>query len=933
MQHYTGVSELTKEQYSIVIDPQRDQNLTPEARKTLKAANYLLPHEDTAQEGFARAAIAYASNQDHAQRLYDYVSKCWFMFATPVLGSAGNTKGSPISCYLSSVADSRQSIADSWTETMWLSTEGGGVGQDWSAIRSVGTATSRGTYTPGVIPFLKAVDSITLASIQGGHRRGATAIYMDVSHPEIEEFIVSRNPQGGDQGRKLMNIHIAVNIPDSFMHAVMSDGSWELIDPHTKEVKNTVSARALWLKILETRMQRGEPYIHFTDTSNKFLPQPLKDKGLKINGSNLCVSGETLLLTHNGYQPIGTLEGLNLDVWNGNEWSNVTIAKTGVSKSLMRVTLKDGTEIECTPEHVFLKGDNGDRIAAKDLAVGDVLSVPKSLPTIATNKQWEMGMDPYSYGFYCGDGTEHSLEAVEKGNTQRSVLCAPKQACFPYLCGEIVENDPSTYTWWHPAVPKYEVPMYAHPKDKLNFLAGLLDADGCVENGDRGEGNLALKSVNKDFIHKVKLLLQTLGVDASLTMIRPAGVTQIKGDIVNARDLWRLRIPTQSVKTLAALGLVTRRLDLSRTSILVRKPRIKPPVVAKIEYGVRIADTYCAHEPKNNTLMFNGVLTGNCNEIFLPTSEDRTAVCCLSSVNLEFFDDWSKDPMFIGDLVEMLDNVLDVFLIKAPDVLHKAKNSARSERSIGLGAMGFHLYLQRKGIPFEGVMASSANRRMFEHIKKEAVARSKLLAETKGEAPDMAGTDMRNAHLLAIAPNASSSDLCGSSPGIEPYQANIVVRKTGSGSFVVKNKALDALLFSKYNLSTDERERVWDQILRDDGSVQNLEFLDQNDKDVYKTAFELDQNWIIEHASVRQQFICQGQSVNIFLRPGASASIVHKLHKDAWQKGLKGLYYLRSRNEGKAFDSKKHVDNTPSLMVDNSVTLDTGDAGCLSCEG
>ncbi len=744
MRHYTNTSEYTGQQYTIVIDPSFDNNLTPEARKTLKAANYLLPHEESPQEAFARASIAYASDQEHAQRLYDYVSKCWFMFATPVLGSAGNPRGAPISCYLLNVSDSRESIADSWTETMWLSTEGGGVGQDWSQVRSVGTATSRGTYTPGVIPFLKAVDSITLASIQGGHRRGATAIYLDVSHPEIEEFIVSRNPQGGDQSRKLMNIHTAVNIPDAFMEAVMADSTWDLVDPHTKQVKNALSARALWLKILETRMQRGEPYLHFTDTSNRHLPQPLKDKGLRIHGSNLCVAPETLVKTSSGDIPIKLLCDQKVRVWNGEEFSEVIVRKTGQDVPVITIFFSCGSRIRCTPYHKFYLHD-GTVVEARDLLAG------------------------------------HELE--------------------PFESPELI---------------------------------------GCPQ--------------------KVYVV-----------------------DVVDAGET---------------------------------------------------SDTYCFTEPKRNRGMFNGILTGNCNEIFLPTSEDRTAVCCLSSVNLEYFDAWFKNDKFIGDLVEMLDNVLDVFLKKAPDVLHKAKNSARSERSIGLGAMGFHLYLQKNGIPFEGVMASSANRRIFNHIKTAALSHSQTLAAFRGEAPDMRGTGLRNAHLLAIAPNASSSDLCGSSPGIEPFQANIVVRKTGSGAFVVKNKALDKLLVSKYDKSDPkELEAVWDSILRNDGSVQHLDFLDPLDKDVFKTAFELDQSWIVEHASVRQMFICQGQSVNLFLRPGAPASLVHKLHKDAWQKGLKGLYYLRSKNEGKAFDTKKSVDNPPASVVSPLVDLDTSDAGCLSCEG
>lgn len=412
-QNYTGVSEYLNDVISINIDFDRDSNLSTAGKVTLKEGGYMTANETSPQQAFARASIAYASNKEHAQRLYDYASKCWFMFATPVLSSAANPRGLPISCFLADVDDSREGIGEHWKDILWLSTEGGGVGANWSKVRSIGTSTSRGVRTPGVMPFLHAVDAITLASIQGGVRRGATAVYLDVSHPEIMEFIEGKRVTGGDSNRKITNIHPAVNVTDNFMEAVVKGDMWKLIDPHSKEVKEVLPARQVWEKILAMRVETGHPYLHFIDTANRALPQALKDKGLKINSSNLCC------------------------------------------------------------------------------------------------------------------------------------------------------------------------------------------------------------------------------------------------------------------------------------------------------------------------------------EIELPTAPDRTAVCCLSSVNLEFFDDWKDDPLFVQDIVEMLDNVLTVFINKAPPELSKAVLSAKSERSIGLGAMGFHLYLQLKGVPFESVMASSINRVIFTKLKTLSDEASIKLGSERGEAPDL----------------------------------------------------------------------------------------------------------------------------------------------------------------------------------------------------
>ena len=584
-----------------MINKDRDELLTDFGKTTLKD-RYLLPEEDSPQEAFMRAAKAYSDNDEMAQRIYDYASKQWFMFSTPILSNGGTKRGMPISCFLNYVGDSREGITGHYTENAWLTSIGGGIGGYWGDIRSDGTSTSGGSQSSGSIPFLHVVDSEIMAFSQGKTRRGSYAAYMDVSHPEILEFLDIRKPSGGDIHRKCLNLHHGVNISNKFMELIERciaeptyDDTWNLIDPHTKETVRTVSARDLWLKILENRVATGEPYMCFIDHINDALPETQKKLGLKVNHSNLCT------------------------------------------------------------------------------------------------------------------------------------------------------------------------------------------------------------------------------------------------------------------------------------------------------------------------------------EITLPTAEDRTAVCCLSSVNLETYDEWKNDKLFIGDLVRFLDNVLTSFIETAPEHVFRAKFSATQERSIGLGAMGFHAYLQKCGIPFESALAKAKNLNIFKYIKAEAVAESKRLAVKRGEAPDMEGTGMRNAHLLAIAPNASSSIICGTtSPSIEPYRANAYVQKTMSGSFLVKNKHLEKILETK----GINNEKTWTSILANRGSVLHLKDLSDYEKDVFKTSIEINQQWIIEHAADRQEFICQGQSLNVFVPADVNIKELHDIHMLAWKRKLKTLYYCRSEAIKRA--------ELVSLKVERTIIPE---ADCLACEG
>ena len=589
----------------MLINYKRDNYLSEFSHKTLED-RYLIEGESSPQDAFARAARAFSDNEAHAQRLYDYASKLWFMFSTPILSNGGTTRGLPISCFLNYVEDSREGITSHYTENAFLSSVGGGVGGSWSAIRSVGSKTSNGSESTGVIPFMKVVDAEMLAFSQGVTRRGSYAAYLDISHPEIEEFLDVRKPTGGDVNRKSVNLHHGVLLSDRFMGLIEQatrepgfDDSWDLIDPHTKKVVKTVSAKTLWVKLIQNRVETGEPYIVFKNTVQEALPFYQLEKGLRVHHSNLC------------------------------------------------------------------------------------------------------------------------------------------------------------------------------------------------------------------------------------------------------------------------------------------------------------------------------------SEITLATNEERTAVCCLSSVNLEEYDEWKNDKNFIPDLIRMLDNVFTYFVENAPDTLSKAKFSAKMERSLGLGAMGFHAYLQRKNVPFESPMAVGVNKQMFGHIKKEAVNATETLAMERGEAPDAVGQGVRNVHLLAVAPNASSSIICGNtSPSIEPYRANAFTQKTKSGSSLLKNEYLEHIL-QELEEDTDE---VWKSIITNNGSVQHLEFLDEWTKDVFKTAVEIDQRWIIEMAADRQKEICQSQSLNIFFPANVSKQELHAIHMMAWKKKVKTLYYLRS-------EAIKRAETVSDEALRQYIFESMDDEGCLACEG
>ena len=596
----------------VKIDPSRASLLTDFGRETLED-RYLMPGESF-QDLFARVASFYGDDQDHAQRLYDYISKLWFMPSTPVLSNGGTGRGLPISCFLNEANDSLGGIVDLWTENVWLASKGGGIGSYWGNLRSIGEPIGGVGKTSGIVPFIRVMDSLTLAISQGSLRRGSAAVYLPIDHPEIEEFIEIRRPTGGDPNRKALNLHHGIQITDAFMRAVEENTDWDLRSPHDQSVQKTVSARSLWIRMLTARIETGEPYLVYKDTVNNLRPEHQKLAGLEIKTSNLC--------------------------------SEIT------------------------------------------------------LPT---------GLDHHG--------------------------------------------------------------------------------------------------------------------------------------------------------------------------------------------------------------------------------ENRTAVCCLSSVNLEKFFEWENEKNFIPDIMRFLDNVLQDFIDNAPDTMKSAAYAAMRERSVGLGVMGLHSFFQANNVPWESAVAKSWNKKMFNHIKTQADQASIDLAKEKGACPDAEeyGIMERFSNKTAVAPTASISIICGgSSPGIEPIAANVFAHKTLSGTFTVRNRHLKMMLEEK----KQDNDEVWLSILSNRGSVQHLDFLSDHEKDVYKTAFEIDQRWLIDLAGDRSEMIDQAQSLNVFLPADSDKSYLHEVHYAAWKKGVKSLYYCRSLSLQRAENSSNKPDLVEVKTLDDiAAEANPNDYDeCLACQ-
>ncbi|AXQ68307.1 ribonucleoside-diphosphate reductase large subunit [Caulobacter phage CcrBL10] len=931
--------------HEIKIDLTRDALLDDFTLQTLRE-RYLLPGETSPQEAFARASAAFADDAEHGQRLYDYVSNLWFMYATPLLSNGGSARGLPISCFLTAIEDSRESISEHYDEVIWLSSMGGGIGSYYGALRALGEKTSKGSQSTGVIPFMAVDDRLILAVSQGGTRRGSNAVYLDIHHPEIREFITARKPTGGDHNRKITNLHNAVNVTDEFMIAVRDDTDFALRSPKTGEVIRMERARDLWRLLIETRVQTGEPYIHFIDTSNRHFPDRQKKLGLSVRQSNLCVAGETEILTRNGHLPIASLAGGFHDVWNGVEFSNVLIHQTNATDEkaeLVRVWFEDGDFVDCTPYHKFYT-EAGVEVRAGELKDGTVLAkanVPVTEGVSDASPPLEVA---YTAGWttFAGFSDKNRLSAFVPVGLPDAVLKTLSALSLNLEgdeAGTTLRYDPLT-------INTGVVPFHHTPSRRLAWLGGALDAAGEWVEID-GVRWLTVGSTDADLIREMRLLAIESGLHPRIRLT----------DTVSAFSLSAWDVAYLS-KIGAVLSKTAEQIDAAHQIEVAPK---LAATVASVHPLAHKADVFCATEPKRNRLVFNGYLTGNCSEIMLGTGRDvfgkmRTAVCCLSSVNAEKWVEWKDHPTFIEDLMRMLDNCLQVFIDNAPDEMHRASYSAVRERSVGLGLLGFHSLLQSLDIPFESMAAETLNKTIFRHMRRKADAASLILGAERGEAPDMEGSGERFAHKLAVAPNASSSILCGgASPSIEPNRANTFLHKTLSGSFQVKNRWLRAWLAS-LGADTDE---VWKTIVANEGSIQHfsVEFFEalgidvdpavlEHKKRVYKTAMELDQRWVVRLAVGRTEDICQGQSLNVFHPHDATAETLSEVTFLAWNEGygVKSMYYLRSTTPKRAENTNTKVERKQIDMGEAPTTGSaeeaallalnpTSDSTCVACEG
>lgn len=943
--------ESIKEHLGIMIDYSRD-NIIPEQGFSMltRKGFYKKDWENSPQESFARAATCYSfGDYEFADRIYEYASKGWFTNASPVLSNATEIEwpvfnkdqfeeagdwlaenaepdGLPISCFLVKIPDTKEGLVDASSESKWLSMMGGGIGV-WASNRGPDEKST------GVMAHMAGYDSDTLAYKQKESRRGSIAAYLDIDHPEIMQFVTMRDPVGGDQNKKCFNLNNAVTITDKFMHAVIKGEDYELVDPKHGGTGRYLKAREVWEKILQMRFETGEPYILWKDTVNRKIPKWIKNPHYTVGQSNLCVAPETLVLTDFGHIAISELEGQDVNVWNGKEFSQVSVLKTGENQELVKVTTNQGFEIDCTEYHKFYVMEGFSRSGrivekrASELVTGDKL-IKLETPVIHGSEKLSKA---YANGFYSGDGC--SVEGHS-----RIYLYGEKIKLFDLFDDKYqIANQPNfnrVYFNVGGLKQKFFIPDSSYDvKSRVDWFTGLLDSDGCVLTAKPwGSQTLQIASTQSGFLEGIQLMLQTLGVQSKVVNAREAGNYQLPANDgtgglkgFDCAKTVRLLINGMGILKLLELGMNTQRLVI--TGHVPNRDASGFVTVESVIYTGRRDDTYCFNEPLRHMGVFNGLLTGQCSEITLWTSEKRTAVCCLSSLNLDKFEEW-KDTPIVEDLVRYLDNVLEYFIRLAPAELKKAVYSAYKERALGLGTLGWHSYLQSKMIAFESGGFNSAiqhTHKVYGLIKERAIKSSIQLAIERGEAPDCVGSGMRNSHLLAIAPNASSSSIVGSSPSIEPWKDNCFVADGRAGAFLIKNKYLEKV-FESYNKNDSE---TWKSVQDNNGSVQHLSFLTEQEKDVFKTANETSPMYIIEQAAARTPYICQSSSVNIFVTKDITKEEMSDIHMKAWESGVPTLYYCRAEGADKASIGTGTDKPLNAVPVRKKIEYE----GCISCEG
>ena len=868
--------------------------LTEESQAMLERG-YLLPNQ-TVEEKLniicKYAASFYKDEVGLKERFLEIFERGWCSLSSPIWANFGEDRGLPISCFSSFVPDDLDKIYSTLHEVAMMTKLGGGTSGYFGKLRPVGTPIKGGGISSGLMSFTELFDTTTKVVSQSGVRRGAFAAYLDINHPEIEEFLKIK-----DKGNSLQTINTAVSVSDEWMRQ-MKDGDKE--------------KRELWAKILKSRREKGIPYIFFPDTANRNKPQIYKDTNSIIHSSNLCVSPNTKILTKEGYQIIGDLEGETLEVWNGEEWSEVTVQKTGENQKLLRVKTDSGYELDCTEYHKFyiqkgyLRGTGKNKLEiiekrANELKPGDKL-IKFELPIIEHgDKELKFA---YENGFYSGDGclTEQGQRIYLYGDKKNLLSRFSSVETWIYQ-----PNQDRIYGHSKSLKDKFFIPDSSYSiKSRLEWLSGYLDADGTVTNNN-GSQSLQVACVEKEFLKEIQLMLQELGCDSKVSLARTEGEYLLpkndgSGDLqtYTCQEVYRLLINGNSLYKLTTLGLKCHRLKWDMT-----KPNRECSHFIKIESVEELpdlSDTYCFNEPKKHLGMFNGILTGQCSEIFLPTSEMESFVCCLMSMNLSTYDEW-KNTDAVRLAVMILDAVMSDFIKKTKNLpyMQRAHNFAVRHRALGLGVLGWHSLLQQKMIPFESFEAQQLNTSIFKYLKEKSYEASIELGEKYGYAPIFEGvettdTKRRNTTLMAIAPTTSSSSILGQvSPSIEPYASNYFVAGLAKGSFSRKNTELEKLLESKEKNSED----VWKNIIQNQGSVQQLDFLSENEKKVFKTFQEISPLAIIQQAAARQSFIDQGQSVNLKIPSSMGIKDINTIHMEAWELGLKSLYYQRGTSVAK----------------------------------
>ena len=868
--------------------------LTEESQAMLERG-YLLPNQ-TVEEKLnvicKYAASFYKDEVGLKERFLEIFERGWCSLSSPIWANFGEDRGLPISCFSSFVPDDLDKIYGTLHEVAMMTKLGGGTSGYFGKLRPLGTPIKGGGISSGLMSFTELFDTTTKVVSQSGVRRGAFAAYIDIDHPEIEEFLKVK-----DKGHSLQTINTAVSVSDEWMKQ-MKDGDKE--------------KRELWAKILKSRREKGIPYIFFSDTANRNKPQIYKDTNSIIHSSNLCVSPNTKILTKEGYQIIGDLEGETLEVWNGEEWSEVTVQKTGENQKLLRVKTDSGYELDCTEYHKFyiqkgyLRGTGKNKLEiiekrANELKPGDKL-IKFELPIIEHgDKELKFA---YENGFYSGDGclTEQGQRIYLYGDKKNLLSRFSSVETWIYQ-----PNQDRIYGHSKSLKDKFFIPDSSYSiKSRLEWLSGYLDADGTVTNNN-GSQSLQVACVEKEFLKEIQLMLQELGCDSKVSLARTEGEYLLpkndgSGDLqtYTCQEVYRLLINGNSLYKLTTLGLKCHRLKWDMT-----KPNRECSHFIKIESIEELpdlSDTYCFNEPKKHLGMFNGILTGQCSEIFLPTSEMESFVCCLMSMNLSTYDEW-KNTDAVRLAVMILDAVMSDFIKKTKNLpyMQRAHNFAVRHRALGLGVLGWHSLLQQKMIPFESFEAQQLNTSIFKYLKEKSYEASIELGEKYGYAPIFEGvettdTKRRNTTLMAIAPTTSSSSILGQvSPSIEPYASNYFVAGLAKGSFSRKNTELEKLLESKEKNSED----VWKNIIQNQGSVQQLDFLSENEKKVFKTFQEISPLAIIQQAAARQSFIDQGQSVNLKIPSSMGIKDINTIHMEAWELGLKSLYYQRGTSVAK----------------------------------